>query len=296
MGANPSLLGRGDNALIAAAGNDAVGRLCADLVLGGERAVGAVAVTADRNPVALLDCWRRRDQGRFHDVSLVAIGSDVRSAVATVEGGPDPRLIRPVDDAVTIPELVSRVEEQLRDLDEGCDRHAVYVDAMVERYDATSYVELVDRLTRVVSAHEAVGVFRLPPDATAFPALRPRFDAVVDVRSREKRPFGGSESPSASDLFEALGTRRRREVLRYLLAHRDEPTGIADLAWALADTDGDRSGEAVRKRHVGLVHSDLPLLERLGFVTVGPNRAVVDPTDRITAVEPFLTLVGENPT
>ncbi|QLG62337.1 DUF7504 family protein [Halorarum salinum] len=294
MGANPSLLDRGDNALIAAAGNDAVGSLCTDLLIGGGQAVGVVAVTADRDPLAMVDCWRRRDRGRFHDASLVAIGSDVRSAAATVEGGPDPGLVRPVDDAVTIPELVSRVEEQLRDLDEGCDRHAVFVDAMVERYDATSYAELVDRLTGAVSACEAVGVFRLPPDETAFPALRPRFDVVVDVRSRESRPLGGSESPSAGELFEALGTRRRREVLRYLLAHRDEPTAIADLAWALADADGD--GEAVRKRHVGLVHSDLPSLERLGFVTVGSDRAVVDPRDRIAAVEPFLTLVGANPT
>lgn len=285
----PSLLQREDRLLVAADGSDDVGELCIDFMLKdstGEAA--AVAVTSGRNSATLLDQWQRSGQGRFRDLSVLAVGGADRSAAADVPSQPPMGLVESLDGSITVSQLVDRIEGQLSEwATDGVDT-GVYVDSLEEWFDPESYIELIDRLSAVLSAHGGVGVFRVSPNVRALSAIRSRFGAVVELDSEGNRSAPTGEPVPTEELFDALGARRRWRVLRYLLRRRDEPTDVEELARALVT--GEPSEEDVRKRYVGLVHSDLPVLADLGVVTFEQGRAVVEPTDRIGSVEPFLAL------
>lgn len=287
-----SLIDRGDCALIAADQSDAVETLCIDCLLGsagGEAA--AVAVTISPKPVTLLDRWRRSDRGRFRDATVLALCDADRSAAAdrSVAGtGPGLGLVQSLDDSITVTELVARIEDQLCEWKGDGGRLAVYVDGVVDEYDSRSALDLADELSRVCSTHGAVGVVRVPSDMTAFPAIRSKFGTVVELEPTDPSPRSSAASLHPVEVFDALSSTRRLRVLRYLLDRPDSPTKIEELAREVARAEGDVSEPAVHRQHVGLVHTDLPTLADLGLVTFEPQQAVVEPTDSIARVEPFL--------
>ncbi|QLG27019.1 hypothetical protein HUG10_05445 [Halorarum halophilum] len=291
----PSLLQREDRLLVAADESDDVGELCIDFILkDSTREAAAVAVTSGRNSAALLDRWQRSGRGRFRDLSVLAVGGADRSVAADGASQSALGLVQSLDESITVTELVERIQGQLQEWAADEVALGVYVDSLDDWLDPKSYIELIDRLSSVLSAHGGVGVFRVSPDVRALAAIRSRFGAVIELDSDGVRTAPTEEPVPTEELFDALGTRRRWRVLRYLLGRRDEPTDVDELARALVREDP--SEEAVQKRYVGLVHSDLPVLADLGVVTFERSRSVVEPTDRIGSVEPFLALADAEST
>lgn len=287
----PSLLSREDRLLVAADESDDVGELCIDFLLkDATRGAAAIAITSGGSSAALLDRWQRSGRGRFRDLSVLALGGADRSAAAGSTSDAALGFVQSLGDSVTVTGLIERVENRFREWAAADVTPGVYVDSLADWFDPDAYLELIDRLSTVLSAHGGVGVFRVSPNATALPAIRSRFEAVIEHDSAGIRSTSTGETIPTEKLFDALSTKRRWRVLRYLLRHGDERTDVEELARALVP--GDPSEEAVRKRYVSLVHSDLPVLADLGIVTVERERAVVEPTDRIGSVEPFLALAG----
>lgn len=297
MGSNggSSLLNGGQCALVAAEESDAVRKLCIDIMQpDATGATAAVAVTGRQDPTALLERWQRCVPGGFRDVALLAFDDDTR-AVAATEGNSGLGLVQPLGDSTTVEELLDRIEQQLVELAGDGDHLAVYVGPLGDRFDAGFYLELADGLDRVLSAHDAVGVVHTRPDLSAVPVIRSRFHSVLELDPVERSPPVADESIQSVELFEALSSRTRLQVLGYLRQRPGSPTDVEDLATTIAQSEGNTSTSAVRRRHVGLVHRDLPALEALGLLRYDADRAIVEPTDSIASVEPFLVLAGETP-
>lgn len=125
---------------------------------------------------------------------------------------------------------------------------------------------------------------------------------VLDRLSRESGPATGIDIPlPMADVLEALGNRRRRELIRRLAAvdERDsEPElELGEVAEYIAALENGISPKKVtadqRKNvYVGLYQSHLPTLERLDVVTVdGQN--IIRPATDIGAIADLLTVVED---
>ena len=285
----PTLLRRNDRLLVAAGDDDSVGELCIDFMAkdAGDDA-DAIAVTTGPRAASLLERLRRSGR-RFRDLAVFAIGGTDRSVATGATNGVPLGLVQSLDGSIVVPDLVERVETQVNEWEKEGNGVSMYVDSLVDRFDTGSYLDLVDGLSTVLDEANGVGVFRVPRDETGLPAIRSRFDAVVEAGPAGGKPTAG-ESVAPEDLFDALGSKRRWRVLRYLLGQRDERTDVEQLAREISP-DGERPTEdAVRRRYVGLVHRDLPALDALGVVSFEDDRTAVEPTERIGCVEPYLAL------
>jgi hypothetical protein len=108
-------------------------------------------------------------------------------------------------------------------------------------------------------------------------------------------PGGSSPGPasiSPDDLFHALQKERRRLVIRYLLDHAgpvDVPSLVDQIgAWEQETDVGTLSEEQRQRIYVDLYQSQLPKLDAQGFVDYDQSRGVVEPTEMLQTLEPYL--------
>lgn len=121
------------------------------------------------------------------------------------------------------------------------------------------------------------------------------------VRTEEHRESGSNEGePPTDEVFELLSSRRRRYAVEYL--RRSEKTvDLGELAeMTAARENGVRRVEVAsdeRKRtYTALQQFHLPKMGEMGFVRYDKRRGVVDPTERLESVDPYLPTNSEDKT
>ncbi|MDG5759124.1 hypothetical protein QA600_07195 [Natronococcus sp. A-GB1] len=99
-------------------------------------------------------------------------------------------------------------------------------------------------------------------------------------------------------VFDLLANRRRRRTVTVLRSD-DRRLTITDLSRKLAVEEAgplitDVPGETVREIFVSLRHVHVPKLADLELVEYDRNRGLVEPTDRLAGLEPYLSIVSES--
>ena len=106
----------------------------------------------------------------------------------------------------------------------------------------------------------------------------------------EDTPRSDSGSPSAETVFDALGHRHRRAVVRELRERdRDEAVGLEDLAASVAAAErgvdpGDVDPDALESALTTLYHAHLPRLDDAGAISYDAEAGTVRPA----RIGPFL--------
>lgn len=105
---------------------------------------------------------------------------------------------------------------------------------------------------------------------------------------------------SDDDRFYLLQSSRRRETIRYLL-DTDEPAHIRALARHVAAIEHGTSTDALtseqyQRIYVPLYQLHLPKLEEHGVIEYRKERGLVEPTDALAALRPYLDPNGEDET
>ncbi|WP_425607776.1 DUF7344 domain-containing protein [Natrinema salsiterrestre] len=100
------------------------------------------------------------------------------------------------------------------------------------------------------------------------------------------------EDLSHDTVFTLLSDHRRRRVLELLLSH-DRPLTITDLRNEVVEQEQNREitnipREDVKEVHAALHHNHIPKLAEAGVVIYDQERSIVEPTGKISQVDPFL--------
>lgn len=99
---------------------------------------------------------------------------------------------------------------------------------------------------------------------------------------------------SKDDVFHILQNARRRAVLRYLLDHPDQEEFVmrtvaeAVAAWEYDTTARQLSSEQRRRVYISLYQSHLPKLDEQDLINYNRGQGVIEPTQLIHAVAPYL--------
>lgn len=99
---------------------------------------------------------------------------------------------------------------------------------------------------------------------------------------------------SKDDVFHLLQTRRRRAVLRYLLAHSDQaPFQMHDLAEVVAawehETTVEQLGSDECKRvYIPFYQNHLPKLDTYGVINYNQEDGIVEPTPLLKVFDQYL--------
>ncbi|WP_293026826.1 hypothetical protein [Natronococcus sp.] len=102
----------------------------------------------------------------------------------------------------------------------------------------------------------------------------------------------------AEAVFDLLANRRRRRTLT-VLRSGDRRLTVTDLTRELAVEEAgplitDVPAETVRDIFVSLRHVHVPKLADFELVEYDRNRGLVEPTDRLAGLEPYLSIVSES--
>lgn len=106
-----------------------------------------------------------------------------------------------------------------------------------------------------------------------------------------------ANSLSLNTLFDLLSDHRRRAVLTQLTVHEHKQT-VNDFAKEIAVQEQgepitDVSGETLTQIHLSLHHTHIPKLAETPLVEYDEERKLVEPTEQLEELEPFLSTVGE---
>ena len=115
-------------------------------------------------------------------------------------------------------------------------------------------------------------------------------------RERVENTKRGSSIPvedtSLDEILELISHHRRRAILDLLLTY-DRPVTIDDLRNEVAKKEQDTetteiSSEQVKQVHMSLCHVHIPKLEEKEVVNYDLNRNIVEPTEKLSQLEPTL--------
>lgn len=117
-----------------------------------------------------------------------------------------------------------------------------------------------------------------------------QYDDSVSGQPAVSSPGPASVSPD--DLFHTLQNERRRLVIRYLLEHSgsaDVPSLVDQIGAWEQETAVEALPEEQRQRiYVDVYQSQLPKLDAQGFVDYDQSRGIVEPTETLQTLEPYL--------
>lgn len=110
---------------------------------------------------------------------------------------------------------------------------------------------------------------------------------------------GASEirSLSLNTLFQLLSNHRRRIVLADLLAHESKLT-VNDLTEEIVVQEQDAPvtevpSEVLTRTRIALHHNHIPKLDETPLIEYDRERNIVEPTEQLEELEPFLSRVVE---
>ncbi|MFA9501151.1 hypothetical protein ACERIM_00035 [Natrinema sp. H-ect1] len=99
------------------------------------------------------------------------------------------------------------------------------------------------------------------------------------------------EETSVDELLKLISHQRRRAILDLLFTH-DRPLTITDLRNEVVEKEQDAEiteipSERVKQVQISLHHVHIPKLEEKGVVNYDSNRKIVEPTEKLSQLEPF---------
>ncbi|WP_339104161.1 hypothetical protein [Haloterrigena salinisoli] len=100
------------------------------------------------------------------------------------------------------------------------------------------------------------------------------------------------EDTSVDAILELLSHQRRRAVLDLLLTH-DQLLTTTDIRNEIVEREQDTEiteipSEQVMQVHISLHHVHIPKLAEEGVINYDSNRNLVEPTEKLSRLEPFL--------
>ncbi|WP_129117039.1 DUF7504 family protein [Halegenticoccus tardaugens] len=256
-----------------------------------------LAVACGKSPDALIRSWRTTIGEPPAEVGIVNVIARPRSASrASAIGTPPGRgPVTTVESMDSVDEIDASVGAYLDEWAGNGNRTALCFDSLTPMIrgagiDATR--RLVLALTRRVENADAVAHYHLDRDAherATFDELRSLFDAVVDPSVEGERD---SEREDAA--FDALGSSRRRAVVRHLAAEERAVT-LSDLAERVSDDERERRvtvpTDHFARVYVSLQVTHLPRLAAAGIVAIDEDRRTVR-LNRTERVESCLRRLG----
>lgn len=100
------------------------------------------------------------------------------------------------------------------------------------------------------------------------------------------------EDTSVDAILELISHQRRRAVLEILLTH-DQLLTTTDIRNEVVEKEQDTEiteipSEQVKQVHISLHHVHIPKLAEEGVINYDSNRDFVEPTEKLSQLEPFL--------
>ena len=100
------------------------------------------------------------------------------------------------------------------------------------------------------------------------------------------------EDTSVDGIFELLSHQRRRAILDLLLTH-DRPLTLTDLRNEVVEKEQGTEiteipSKQVQQVHLSFHHVHIPKLEESGVINYDSSRNLVEPTEELSQLEPFL--------
>ncbi|WP_226042439.1 hypothetical protein [Natrinema sp. DC36] len=100
------------------------------------------------------------------------------------------------------------------------------------------------------------------------------------------------EEVSVDEILELLSHQRRRAVLDFLLTH-DRPLTLTDLRNEVVEKEQGTEiteipSKQVQQVHISLHHVHIPKLEEKEVINYDSSRNLVEPTEELSQLEPFL--------
>ncbi|WP_312908271.1 DUF7344 domain-containing protein [Natronosalvus caseinilyticus] len=100
------------------------------------------------------------------------------------------------------------------------------------------------------------------------------------------------EDTSVDGVLELLSHHRRRAILDLLLTH-DRPLTLTDIRNEVVEKEQGTEiteipSKQVQQVHISLHHVHIPKLEEKGVINYDSSRNLVEPTEEIGQLEPFL--------
>lgn len=99
---------------------------------------------------------------------------------------------------------------------------------------------------------------------------------MTETSTETEAVLSNAEGITERDRYRLLADGRRRIVLD-LLALREEPIALEDLAAAVVDRENESGVRPRRAVRISLHHCHLPMMDRAGVVEYDPERRQVDP-------------------
>ncbi|MGA9402302.1 DUF7504 family protein [Haladaptatus sp.] len=250
-----------------------------------------VAVTYDRSADSFLRAWRRRTGTVPEFVRIIEVGRTMRSTAdestmddsmaddSTADTPPDERSARVVE-TVERPNDLDGVREAMASALAASDGETVLVfDSLTTPTEHVSLHEMIpffNAVSNLLTDADAVGYFYCEEssdisavDISAVAPFRALVDETVELNGTNDvaRPQTPRDGPPLDTLFEALSSRRRRDVLRYLLDTEDA-VDISELATAVArlGPGGGSTHNQHRKYYSTLYQLHLPKLDSAGLI------------------------------
>ncbi|KZN23635.1 hypothetical protein A4G99_12130 [Haladaptatus sp. R4] len=282
-----------------------------------DEADALVAVTYDRSADSFLRAWRRRTGTVPEFVRIIEVGRTMRSTAdgstmddSTADTPPDERSARVVE-TVERPNDLDGVREAIASALAASDGETVLVfDSLTTPTEHVSLHEMIPffhDVSNLLTDADAVGYFYCEEpseisavDISAVAPFRALVDQTVELNGTNDANDAASPQPAPRDgppldtLFEALSSRRRRDVLRYLLDTEDA-VDINELATAVArlGPGGGSTHNQHRKYYSTLYQLHLPKLDSAGLIDYDERNHRVSVRDGARWAESFLALVKE---
>ncbi|WP_394739754.1 DUF7344 domain-containing protein [Natronococcus roseus] len=100
------------------------------------------------------------------------------------------------------------------------------------------------------------------------------------------------EDTSVDGIFELLSHQRRRAILDLLLTH-DRPLTLTDLRNEVVEKEQGTEiteipSKQVQQVHLSFHHVHIPKLKESGVINYDSSRNLVEPTEELSQLEPFL--------
>lgn len=273
-----------------------------------------VVVTYDRSADSFLRAWRRRIGAVPEFVRIIEVGRTMRSTAngstmndSTADTPPDERSARVVETVERLNDL-DGVREAIASALATSDGETVLVfDSLTTPTEHVSLHEMIPffhAVSNLLTDADAVGYFYCEEpseiseiDISAVAPFRALVDETVELNGAndavtpQPTPRDG---PPLDTLFEALSSRRRRDVLRYLLDTEDA-VDINELATAVArlGPGGGSTHNQHRKYYSTLYQLHLPKLDSAGLIDYDERNHRVSVRDGARWAESFLALVEE---
>ena len=258
-----------------------------------------IAVTYGQSSDSFLQQWHDEVGTIPSFARVISVGQSMRST-KTQTGSSN--VVRPIKRPEDLTAVRLEIVSTLQDAPEGT---VFILDSLTPFFDHVTLDEILSFVETVVKSIEttkAIGYFSIDTaahDETTITALRSRLGLMIEQNEmgwlvRSSHDWTPGEE-SLDILFDILRSRRRREMLRYLLFTADTIT-LSDLATVVAkrETQAEMVTDETYKQYLlNLSQIHIPKLDDKGYISYDSDTESISSCEATQRVKPFLALTEE---